>query len=300
MAKLQVWDGRAWVAVSSDAAAPAEATPAADGASAYEVAVAEGFVGTEAAWLASLVGPAGEDGADGATGATGPAGPAGPAGPQGIQGLTGPAGPAGPAGKDGDVGATGPAGPTGATGPAGPTGPPGADGAAGPANLHIGATAPADTSIAWLNTNDGHYYAYDSTRSKWLGEEGHIRFNDGALRAVTLWQQHMTNIDSNMQGAGLRKGHVIPFGMTVTGFAVVIGVGDTSGWTYQLRKRNAVTDTLSGFLYTFAPAGTYTYAEETDLNIDLDRLDVLGLLATYTTTAQNVAQYIVTYRRRAS
>jgi hypothetical protein len=39
-----------------------------DGASAYAVAVANGFEGDEAAWLASLVGPAGEDGEDGAGG----------------------------------------------------------------------------------------------------------------------------------------------------------------------------------------------------------------------------------------
>lgn len=38
--------------------------PGADGASAYEVAVSNGFVGDETAWLASLVGPAGADGAD--------------------------------------------------------------------------------------------------------------------------------------------------------------------------------------------------------------------------------------------
>jgi hypothetical protein len=42
----------------------------ADGASAYEIAVANGFVGDEAAWLASLIGPAGADGADGAAGTT--------------------------------------------------------------------------------------------------------------------------------------------------------------------------------------------------------------------------------------
>lgn len=77
-------------------------TPGAAGASAYEIAVANGFVGSEAVWLASLVGP------QGATG---------PQGPQGIQGLTG---------------ATGPAGPTGNTGPAGPQGLPGNDGATGP------------------------------------------------------------------------------------------------------------------------------------------------------------------------
>lgn len=40
----------------------------ADGASAYEVAVANGFIGNEAAWLASLVGPTGATGTTGAPG----------------------------------------------------------------------------------------------------------------------------------------------------------------------------------------------------------------------------------------
>ena len=47
------------------------------GDSAYEVAVNNGFVGTEAQWLASLVGPAGSAGAAGSTGATGATGSAG-------------------------------------------------------------------------------------------------------------------------------------------------------------------------------------------------------------------------------
>ena len=42
----------------------------ADGASAYEVAVSNGFSGTEAAWLASLEGADGVDGADGSDGAS--------------------------------------------------------------------------------------------------------------------------------------------------------------------------------------------------------------------------------------
>lgn len=45
----------------------------ADGASAYDVAVANGFIGNEAAWLASLVGATGPAGATGATGAPGTA-----------------------------------------------------------------------------------------------------------------------------------------------------------------------------------------------------------------------------------
>lgn len=63
--------------------AGADGADGADGASAYEVAVAEGFIGDEAAWLASLVGPAGPTGDTGATGATGPTGPAGADGADG-------------------------------------------------------------------------------------------------------------------------------------------------------------------------------------------------------------------------
>jgi hypothetical protein len=69
-----------------------------DGDSAYEVAVANGFIGTEVQWLASLVGEQGPAGPAGATGATGPQGPqgatgaTGPTGQQGIQGEAGPGG----------------------------------------------------------------------------------------------------------------------------------------------------------------------------------------------------------------
>jgi hypothetical protein len=147
------------------------------GASAYDVAVATGFVGDETSWLLSLVGaqgPAGADGADGApgpagengapgeTGLTGPAGPAGapgatgPQGPQGLKGDTGASGSAGaqgPQGLQGPTGLTGPQGPAGAkgstgdTGPAGPTGPQGATGTAGPTGA-TGPTGPAGTAGA--------------------------------------------------------------------------------------------------------------------------------------------------------
>lgn len=60
-----------------------------EGDSAYEVAVSNGFVGTEVQWLASLVGPAGADGADGAPGADGADGDTGPQGIQGIPGEDG-------------------------------------------------------------------------------------------------------------------------------------------------------------------------------------------------------------------
>lgn len=56
------------------------------GKSAYEIAVDNGFIGTEQEWLDSLVGP------QGPTGQTGPAGATGPQGPKGDKGDKGDAG----------------------------------------------------------------------------------------------------------------------------------------------------------------------------------------------------------------
>jgi len=74
---------------------PANVTATPNGLSAYDIAVENGFVGTEEEWLDSLVGAAGP------VGATGPAGETGPAGPEGDPGPTGATG---PAGADGDPG----------------------------------------------------------------------------------------------------------------------------------------------------------------------------------------------------
>lgn len=103
------------------------AADGADGASAYEVAIQNGFVGTEAQWLASLVGP------------QGPQGIQGEIGPQGIQGDVGPTGPQGP---------QGPIGPQGEQGPQGIQGPPGSDAAVTSASIiaALGYT-PANESV---------------------------------------------------------------------------------------------------------------------------------------------------------
>ena len=60
------------------------------GYSAYEIAVQEGFVGTEEEWLASLVGPEGKQGKDGERGIQGPRGQQGDKGDKGDTGETGP------------------------------------------------------------------------------------------------------------------------------------------------------------------------------------------------------------------
>lgn len=62
------------------------------GKSAYEIAIQNGFIGTEEEWLASLKGDVGEQGPQG------PKGDIGEQGPQGLQGEQGPQGPKGDAG----------------------------------------------------------------------------------------------------------------------------------------------------------------------------------------------------------
>lgn len=75
-----------------------------NGASAYEVALENGFKGTEKEWLDSLVGAQGKDGAQGEQGLPGRDGKDGEQGPEGKQGIQGPAG---IDGKDGEKGESG-------------------------------------------------------------------------------------------------------------------------------------------------------------------------------------------------
>lgn len=103
------------------------------GLSAYEIAVKNGYSGTEEEWLASLKGEQGiqgiqgEQGIQGVKGDTGAVGPAGPQGPKGDKGDTGERGIQGPQGIIGETGAVGPQGPKGDKGETGPKGDPGDD-----------------------------------------------------------------------------------------------------------------------------------------------------------------------------
>ena len=89
------------------------------GESAYEIAVREGFVGTEQEWLASLKGEQGERGEQGIQGVKGDTGATGPKGDKGDQGERGPQG---EQGVKGDTGAKGDKGDPGADGQPGAKG----------------------------------------------------------------------------------------------------------------------------------------------------------------------------------
>lgn len=101
------------------------------GASAYEVAVSNGFIGSVNEWLLSLKGEDGVDGPQGERGEIGPKGDTGDMGPQGAPGndgytpikgvdyFDGAKGDTGAQGLKGDKGDTGSQGPQGIQGPSG-------------------------------------------------------------------------------------------------------------------------------------------------------------------------------------
>lgn len=154
-----------------------------DGLSAYEIAIKNGYVGTESEWIESVkgvkgdkgdkgdqgeVGPIGPQGLTGLTGpvgprgATGPVGPIGPEGPQGIQGVKGEKGDTGSIGLTGPQGSPGPKGDMGIQGPMGERGPiglTGKPGAIGPKGLSayevwltMGHTGTENDFYNWIGT----------------------------------------------------------------------------------------------------------------------------------------------------
>jgi hypothetical protein len=140
------------------------------GLSAYDLAKVNGFTGTLAEWLTSLVGPSG-GGSGGTKGDTGAQGIQGPAGlsayelaktngftgtlAEWLTSLVGPSG-GGSGGTKGDKGDTGLQGPTGLTGPAGPQGEQGIQGARG----ETGAQGPAGL-LGVITIEKGTYSSSD-------------------------------------------------------------------------------------------------------------------------------------------
>lgn len=141
------------------------------GESAYQVAVRNGYSGTEQQWISSLTGPQGSQGV---------------AGPQGPQGATGATGPQGPKGDTGSVGATGPQGPQGEIGATGPQGPKGDQGlSAYEVALSNGFTG---TEQQWLNSLSGT-------------DANAVHYDAGATSSVTLAGTEGTQVKNVADGA---------------------------------------------------------------------------------------------------
>ena len=242
-----------------------------NGSSAYQVAVTNGFIGTEAQWLASLIGATGPQGPIGLTGATGPQGPigltgangangaTGPQGPIGLTGATGPQGPIGATGPQGPIGLTGANGATGATGPQGPIGLTGAQGLQG-TNGTNGTNGSSAYQVAVTN-------GFTGTEAQWLasliGAQGPIGLTGatgpqgpqgigGSNATVTIGAISAT---SNSNGASVNSGEI----KLAPADATNGGIVTTGMQTFEGSKtfNNTILGSISGNAATVTN-GVYT------------------------------------------
>lgn len=121
------------------------------GDSAYEIALKNGFEGTEEEWLLSLEGKDGAPGADGKDGARGEQGEQGIPGEKGEQGIQGIQGEPGAKGEPGEKGEKGDPGDKGEKGDPGEKGDTGEKGEKGESGVYVGSTAPEDDSLIWID-----------------------------------------------------------------------------------------------------------------------------------------------------
>ena len=150
-----------------DAAEEAKSSSSESGKSAYEIAVDQGFEGTEEEWLFSL---RGERGLQGPPGPKGDQGETGKQGPQGIRGPAGEQGPQGDPGPQGVKGDTGVRGPQGPKGDKGDTGDKGDDGTSVTisGNVDSSASLPddltaSDAGTGYITNNDGNLHVWSGT-----------------------------------------------------------------------------------------------------------------------------------------
>lgn len=199
------------------------------GESAYDLAVEQGFSGTEAEWLASLVGPEG---------------PQGPVGPQGVQGIQGP---------QGDVG---PAGPTGPQGDTGPEGPPVSVSIDGKPATDAPSTYPDGISIMDIDSQSGWPASFSTVETVRFGTN---RSYQTIVERSTArsWRRTPTAGDAGWNpfiefGAEGPEGPAGPQGPTgdtgATGPAGPAGPGlPTGGTTGQVPVKNSATDYDTGW-----------------------------------------------------
>lgn len=250
-----------------------------NGLSAYEIAVQNGYTGTEQQWLSTAI--------------IGPQGPAGPQGPQGIQGEQGPiglTGPQGPAGANGAVGATGPQGiqgPTGVNGAVGATGPQGPQGIQGPAGANgTSGTNGVDgknTLVKTTSEPSGVNCATGGTKV----EVGLDTNNNGTLdlgEINSTLTKYICNGATGAQGIQGITGLQGPIGLTgaqgLQGVQGPAGVNGTNG-TNGVDGKNTLVNTIT------EPAGANCANGGTKVEIGLDannngNLDVGEVNATLT------------------
>ena len=228
------------------------------GKSAYEIAVDNGFNGTEKEWRASRVGPQGEKGEKGDTGAQGEKGEKGDTGAQGEKG------------EKGDTGAQGPAGTSGASG---------ATGAAG-----VGITG-VDVNVT---VDDLGVTVFEFVFS----------YSNGTTSTVTTsyttpWNgsSDKTGLDNNTDADS--KTIQIATAEQLSAFAAEVNAGNTyAGWTVELVNdidlNGAAWTPIGGSSLKTAFHGTFEGNNHTISNLSVSGTNYVGLFGLVNGTIQNI------------
>ncbi|MDX3087177.1 hypothetical protein PV620_30200 [Streptomyces sp. ME02-6978a] len=240
-----------------------DGSPAAEqgppGASAYQLAVEQGFTGTLTEWLASLVGPQGPAGATGATGPKGDQGeqgPAGPTGDTGPQGETGPTGATGPKGDQGDQGPQGEQGPKGDTGLQGPKGDTGAQGPKGDTGDQGPKGDPGPLTNEWTPADHALTgWAFDPAAASTTG----TTLSAGFIYLVGIVLRQATSISKvhallGAAGSGLTSGQCLAGLYDAAGNRVATTADQSTAWASAGHKAMNLTAPYS------AAAGRYYVA----------------------------------------
>jgi hypothetical protein len=213
---------------------------ATDGASAYEIAVANGFTGTVQQWLLSLVGSQGPIGVTGPAGETGPAGPQGPqgvagvAGPQGEVGPAGPAGPQGAQGVQGVTGATGAVGPTGLTGLTGPAGPQGERGLTGDTGAQGPQGVQGERGERGETGQRGDHFATSSVTPLAISSSGSVSLTVEPGLAYTVAQYVLIARSASQYMRGHVSSYDAVSGVLVVDLDFSSGSGSYDSWTVNI------------------------------------------------------------------
>lgn len=213
---------------------------ATDGASAYEIAVANGFTGTVQQWLLSLVGSQGPTGVTGPVGLTGPAGPQGPqgvagvAGPQGEVGPAGPAGPQGERGLQGVTGATGAVGPTGLTGLTGPAGPQGERGLTGATGAQGPQGVQGERGERGETGQRGDHFATSSVTPLAISSSGSVSLTVEPGLAYTVAQYVLIARSASQYMRGHVSSYNAETGVLVVDLDFSSGSGSYDSWTVNI------------------------------------------------------------------
>ena len=164
-------------------------------------------------------------------------------------------------------------------------------------SVHVGTTAPTNTSRAWIDTNMSppELCTYDSTRGHWFGPPMLVSF--GKATSTAAGTGHFLYVGHNGTTATTaERGWLAPWDGTVTGWAYHSQT-TLSGWTVRLDKNDGSGTNTTGFVSRAVSTDRFN---DMTVDGDFDSGDVIGAALVSGTNAINNSTMTVRLQRRAS